>query len=78
MNVRIDVFRNVVIDHRLQSLDIQTASGHIRRNQHHGFALQWAKTYIVAWPIAAVVGFLILPTARRLTALIVAFIGRAA
>lgn len=31
-----------------------------------GFLLQWAKAYIVAWPIAAITGFLVMPAARRL------------
>ena len=44
----------------------------------HDFALQWFKAYIVAWPIAAVTGFLFMPTARRITDRIVALIGSAA
>jgi nucleoside permease NupC len=31
------------------------------------FVLQWAKAFIVAWPIAAVVAYLITPMARRFT-----------
>jgi hypothetical protein len=36
------------------------------------FALQWVKAYLIAWPIAAVTGFVVMPTARRLTDQIVA------
>jgi hypothetical protein len=32
---------------------------------HPGFLLQWAKAYIVGWPVAAATGYLIMPTARR-------------
>jgi Na+/H+-translocating membrane pyrophosphatase len=31
-----------------------------------GFPWQWAKAFIVAWPIAATTGFIVMPTARRL------------
>jgi hypothetical protein len=31
-----------------------------------GFLWQWAKAFIIAWPIAAATGFLVMPTARRL------------
>lgn len=41
----------------------------------HDFLLQWAKAYVIAWPIAAAVGFMVLPTARRVTARIIARIG---
>jgi hypothetical protein len=33
----------------------------------HDFVLQWAKAYVIAWPIAAVTGFLVMPMAQRLT-----------
>lgn len=33
----------------------------------HDFVLQWAKAYIIAWPVAILTGFLVLPTARRVT-----------
>ena len=36
------------------------------------FALQWVKAYLIAWPIAAVTGFVVMPAARRLTDRIVA------
>jgi len=36
------------------------------------FALQWVKAYLIAWPIAAVTGFVVMPSARRLTDRIVA------
>jgi hypothetical protein len=42
----------------------------------HDFVLQWAKAYIIAWPIAALVGFMVLPMARRFTARVLSFIGR--
>lgn len=31
------------------------------------FLQQWAKAYVIAWPIAAVTAFIIMPAARRLT-----------
>lgn len=31
------------------------------------FFVQWAKAYIVAWPVAAVTGFLMMPPAQRVT-----------
>ena len=39
------------------------------------FLMQWAKAYIVAWPIAATTGFLIMPMARRATDSIMKRIG---
>lgn len=33
----------------------------------HDFLLQWTKAYLIGWPIAAVTGFLFMPTARRIT-----------
>jgi len=33
----------------------------------YDFLLQWAKAYIIAWPIAALTGFLVMPMARRFT-----------
>ena len=39
---------------------------------HSGFLLQWAKAYLIAWPIAAGTAFAIMPAARRLTERIVA------
>ena len=44
----------------------------------HDFVLQWAKAYIIAWPIAAVIGFMVLPLSRRITARILALFGGAA
>jgi hypothetical protein len=38
---------------------------------HHGFLLQWVKAYFIAWPVAAVTGFLVMPMARRVTDFIV-------
>ena len=35
------------------------------------FLLQWAKAYLVAWPIAAVTGYAIMPAARRFTTAVV-------
>ena len=35
------------------------------------FIVQWIKAYLVAWPIAAITGYLIMPAARRLTVRIV-------
>jgi hypothetical protein len=31
------------------------------------FLAQWARAYIVAWPIAATTAFLVMPAARRAT-----------
>jgi Protein of unknown function (DUF2798) len=36
------------------------------------FLLQWAKAYVVAWPLAAGTAFTIMPACRRLTDRIVA------
>jgi hypothetical protein len=33
----------------------------------HDFLFQWAKAFIVGWPIAAVTGFFFMPVARRIT-----------
>ncbi|MEN3378758.1 MAG: hypothetical protein V7604_4113 [Hyphomicrobiales bacterium] len=41
----------------------------------HDFVLQWAKSYVIAWPIAALTGFIVLPVARRLTTRILTLIG---
>ena len=35
------------------------------------FLLKWLKAYLIAWPVAAVTGFLVMPMARRLTERIV-------
>jgi hypothetical protein len=35
------------------------------------FALQWAKAYIFAWPVAACTAYLVMPMARRVTTRIV-------
>ena len=39
------------------------------------FLVQWAKAYVIAWPIAATTGFLVMPMARRATDSIVKRIG---
>ena len=31
------------------------------------FLLHWIKAYLIAWPVAAATGFLVMPTARRVT-----------
>jgi hypothetical protein len=31
------------------------------------FVVQWMKAYIIAWPVAATTGYLVMPLARRLT-----------
>jgi hypothetical protein len=43
----------------------------------HDFIPKWAKAYIIAWPIAAITGYLIMPPARRLTDWVVAHMGGA-
>ena len=40
----------------------------------HDFLIQWAKAYIIAWPIAAVTGYLVMPMARRFTQRVVTLI----
>jgi len=41
----------------------------------HDFILQWAKAYIIAWPIAAITGYAVMPMARRFTDCTVARFG---
>ena len=36
------------------------------------FLLQWGKAWIIAWPIAALTGFAVMPMARRITERLVA------
>ena len=31
------------------------------------FLLHWIKAYLIAWPVAAATGFLVMPTARHVT-----------
>ena len=38
------------------------------------FLVQWAKAYIIAWPIAAITGYLVMPMARRFTTRVVGLI----
>jgi hypothetical protein len=42
------------------------------------FVIQWVKAYLVAWPIAAITGYLIMPAARRVTTRIMNLIDGAA
>ena len=42
------------------------------------FLIQWVKAYFVAWPVAAITAYCVMPTARRLTQQIVAYIDRPA
>ena len=42
------------------------------------FVLQWAKSYIISWPIAATTAFLVMPTAQRLTTSLLARLGKTA
>jgi hypothetical protein len=35
------------------------------------FLLQWMKSYLLGWPIAAITGYFIMPTARRFTTRVV-------
>jgi hypothetical protein len=39
------------------------------------FLGQWAKAYFIAWPVAAMTGFLVMPMARRATDVIMRLIG---
>jgi len=38
------------------------------------FAIEWLKAYLIAWPVAALTGFFIMPSARRLSDRIAALI----
>ena len=38
------------------------------------FLLQWAKAYIISWPVAATTAFLVMPLAQRATRRIVALV----
>lgn len=40
----------------------------------HDFLIQWAKAYIIAWPIAACTGYVVMPMARRVTTRLVTMI----
>jgi hypothetical protein len=42
------------------------------------FFVQWAKAYIVSWPVAALTGYLVMPAAHRFTMRVVNFIDGAA
>jgi hypothetical protein len=42
------------------------------------FVFQWAKAYIVAWPVAACTAYLVMPMARRFTGRVVGQSGGAA
>ena len=44
----------------------------------HDLVEQWAKAYFIAWPVAALTGFVVMPLARRLTARILTWIGSGA
>ena len=44
----------------------------------HDFIQQWAKAYIIAWPVAAITGYVVMPMARRFTDRVVTRIGGAA
>ena len=39
------------------------------------FFRQWMKAYFIAWPVAAATGYLVMPSARRLTDLILSRAG---
>lgn len=39
------------------------------------FLIQWAKAYLISWPVAAATAFVIMPGARRLTDAIMKKIG---
>jgi Protein of unknown function (DUF2798) len=42
------------------------------------FVEHWAKAYFIAWPVATITGFLVMPAARRFTARVLAWIGSSA
>ena len=39
------------------------------------FLMQWAKAYVIAWPIAAATAFLVMPIARQATDAIMRRVG---
>ena len=39
------------------------------------FMWQWGKAYIIAWPIAALTGYLVMPMARRVTTRLMSLVG---
>lgn len=41
-----------------------------------GFVLQWMKALVIAWPVAAGTGFMVMPGARRLADRIVLLLER--
>jgi len=41
---------------------------------HPHFLTQWCRAYFLSWPIAAITAFLIMPSARRVTDVIVTLI----
>lgn len=42
------------------------------------FVLQWLKAYLIAWPVAAATGYLVMPVARRFATRVVDLIDGAA
>jgi len=44
----------------------------------HDFILQWVRAYIIAWPVAAITAYVVMPMARRFTDRVMARIGSAA
>jgi hypothetical protein len=38
------------------------------------FLIQWAKAYIVSWPVAALTGYLVMPMAHRFTMRVISLI----
>jgi hypothetical protein len=42
------------------------------------FIYQWAKAYVVAWPVAAGTAYLVMPMARRFTTRVISLIDGAA
>ena len=42
------------------------------------FLSQWCKAYFIAWPIAAITAFLVMPMAQRVTAALMARVSKAA
>ena len=39
------------------------------------FIQQWGKAYIIAWPVAALTGYLVMPMARRFTTRVMSLVG---
>jgi hypothetical protein len=51
--------------------DGDAAGDYLNLGLRADFLLRWLKAYFIAWPVAAITGFLVMPSARRLSERIV-------